>query len=52
MVRSDKKELNEEVMSLYTSVVLLTIIWLGRIERERGDRGVGPLGKGLITTFT
>lgn len=38
MVRSDKKELNEEVMSLYTSVVLLTIIWLGRIERERGDR--------------
>lgn len=32
-----KKTLNEEV-SLYTSVVLLTIIWLARIERERGDR--------------
>lgn len=35
-----KKELNEGV-SLCTSVVLLTIIWLERIERERGDRVLG-----------
>lgn len=41
-----KKELNEGV-SLCTSVVLLTIIWLARIERERGDRVLGCYGKGL-----
>lgn len=52
MVRSDRKALNEKVMSPYTSVVLLTIIWVGRIEREKGGQGVGLLGKGLITPLT
>lgn len=33
-----KKTINEEV-SLYTSVVLLTIIWLAGMERERGGTG-------------
>ena len=35
-----KKAINEEV-GMYTSVVLLTIIWLARKERESGNRVLG-----------
>lgn len=37
MVITDKTELDKDRTSLYTSVVLLTIIWLGCIEKESGD---------------
>lgn len=38
MVITDKGESDKKGTSLYTSVVLLTIIWLGSIEKERRDR--------------
>lgn len=39
--KRQNSESKEEMMTQYTSVVLLTIIWLGCIERERGNRAKG-----------
>lgn len=38
MVITDKADSGKKGTSLYTSVVLLTIIWLGSIEKERRNR--------------